>query len=84
MSEFMTPEAIIMAVLDEIGSGFPDETVRNVGELVEHNEAGLGLEILCSQAFEYGIQLSGENSARLKKAAYLMKIPLSQLEGLAE
>jgi hypothetical protein len=84
MSEFMTPEAIIMAVLNEVGASFPDETVRNVGELVEHNEAGVALDILCSQIFEYGIQLSGENSARLKEAACLMSIPLSQLDGMAD
>ncbi len=83
MNEFHKPEAIIMAVLDDMRASFPDETVRNVGELVEHNEAGLALDILCSQIFEYGIQLSGGDSARLKEAAYLMGIPLSHLDGLA-
>lgn len=84
MNEFVTPEAIIMAVLDEVGASFPDETVRNVGELVEHNETGIALDILCSQIFEYDIQLSDENSARLKNVACLMGIPLSQLDGLAD
>ena len=84
MSKFVTSEAIIMAVLDQIGASFPDETVKNVGELVNHNEAGLALDILCSQIFEYGIQLSGENSVRLKKAACSMGLPSSQLDGLAD
>ena len=73
-----------MAVLGEIGASFPDETVRNVGELIEHNESGVALDILCSQIFEYGIELSSERRARLKDAACLMDIPLSQLDGLAD
>jgi len=84
MRKFGTPEAMIMAVVNEIGAHFPDETAKNVGELVEHDEAGVALDILCTQIFEYGIQLSGENSAKLKEAACLMGIPSSQLDGLTK
>lgn len=73
-----------MAVLDEIGASFPDETVRNVGDLVEHNEPGVALDILCSQILEYGIELSDKNRARLRDAACFMDISLSQLDGLTD
>lgn len=82
MIELLKPDANILSVLDDIRANLPDETVKNVGELVEHNEAGLALEILCSQIFEYEIQLSVEGSARLKEAACLMGMPISQLDGL--
>lgn len=84
MHKFVTPEAIIMAVLDEIGASFPDETVRNLGDLVEHNEPGVALDILCSQILEYGLELSDKNRTRLKDAARLMSIPFSQLDGLGD
>lgn len=84
MNEFETPEVIIINVLDEIRTSFPDEIVKNVHELVEYNEAGLALDILCSQIFEYGIHLSSESSTKLKEAACLMGIPLSQLDGLGD
>ena len=82
MREFSTPEFIIMTVLDEIGPSFPDETVKNVSELIDHKEPGVALDVLCSQIFEYGLNLSCINRANLKEAARLMSIPLSQLDGL--
>ncbi len=82
MNELTTPEIIIMTVLNEIGSKFPDETVKNVSELIDHKEPGVALDVLCSQIFEYGLNLSGVNRSNLKKAAHLMSIPLSQLDGI--
>jgi hypothetical protein len=83
MSEFLAPAAAIMAVLDEIGARFPDGAVGNVRELVEHDEPGVALGVLCSQILEYGIELSPENKFRLTNAAGLMGITLSELDGLA-
>lgn len=82
MSESTTPEVIIMNVLNEIGSKLPDETVKSVSELVDHKEPGVALDVLCSQIFEYDLNLSGVNRSKLKKAAHLMSIPLSQLDGI--
>ena len=82
MSEFTTPEVIIMAVLNEIGPSFPDETVKNVSELIDHEEPGVALDVLCSQIFEHRLNISCINRSNLKEAARLMGIPLSQLDGL--
>ena len=84
MIENLKPEAIIMAVLNEIGSSFPDKTVQNLTELIDHNEAGVALEVLCSQVFENGLVLSYIKKSNLKEAARLMNIPFPQLEGLAD
>jgi hypothetical protein len=84
MSRPLKPEVIIISVLSEIGSYFPDQTVKNVTELIDHNEIGIALEVLCNQIFEYGLDLSQLNKSSLKEAARLMNIPLLQLEGLAD
>ncbi len=84
MIKHLKPEPIIMAVLNEIGTSFPDRTVQNLTELIDHNEIGIALEVLCNQIFEYGLDLSQLNKYSLKEAARLMNIPLMQLEGLAD
>lgn len=76
------PAAIILSVLGRVGGRFPDDTVRIVGELVSHNEVGIALETLCSQVFEYELDLSEEDQARLKEAASLLGISHTQLDGL--
>ena len=84
MREITSPELIIINVLNEIGPNFPDETVKNVLELVEHNEQGLALEVLCSQIFEYGLNISLANKSKLKEAAVLMDAPLPQLDNFSD
>lgn len=83
MSEYTTPSTIVLGVLGEIGSRFPDETAKNVNELIEHNEVGAALDVLCTQIYEYGIKLSDRNKSELIDAAGLMHIPLSDLDGLS-
>ncbi len=80
MQEITSPESIIINVLNEIGPNFPDDTVKNVRELIEHNEQGVALDVLCSQIFEYGLNISLANKSKLKKAAALMNVPLLQLD----
>ena len=80
----MTPAAIIINVLNDVKERFPDGTAKNVRELVEHNEPGVALHILCSQILEFGIELPAHKKSRLITAACLMGIPLSDLDGLDE
>lgn len=84
MIELEKPEANILAVLGQIRGDLPDDTVEIVGELIDHNEAGVALDTLCSQVFEYGIELSRDNKALLAAAAGALGIPLSQLDGLSD
>ncbi len=84
MIKHLKPEPMIMAVLNEIKSSLPNKTVQNLTELIDHNEPGVALEVLCAQIFEYGLELSCVNKSNLKEAARLMNIPFLQLEGLAD
>lgn len=84
MRKPLKPDVIIISVLNEIGPYFPDQTVKNVTELINHNETGVALEVLCNQIFEYGLDLSQLNKNSLREAARLMNIPLLHLEGLAD
>ena len=84
MNGYETPEIVLLAVLNQIGDGFPSSTIKLVSELVDHNEAGVALETLCSQILEYDIKLPEEYKTRLKSAAYTLAIPLSQLDGLSD
>ena len=81
MSKFMNVEAIIAAVLEELGCAFPDDTVKNVRELLDHGEPGIALETLCAQLIEYQIQFSPAIRARLRAAADLMGMPMTDLDG---
>ncbi len=80
MNENMTPGELIISILNEIEELCPNGTVEMITELVRANESGIALEILCSHIFEYAIELSNENISKIKRAAYLMNIPLSELD----
>ncbi|MGV3654110.1 MAG: MafI family immunity protein [Noviherbaspirillum sp.] len=82
MSLSSTPSAIIFAVLNEFGKHFPDATVANACDLLNGNEPGLALEVLCTQLNEYAIELPPKVKADLEKAAHLMGIPLDKLDYL--
>jgi hypothetical protein len=81
VQQVMRPDSLIMTVLNEIGTSFPDQTLENIRDLVEHNELGVALSVLCSQISEYGIQISARDRSCLADAACLMGIPLSDLDG---
>ena len=84
MSELVTPAAIIINVLNDVKERFPDVAAKTMRELVEHNEPGVALHILCSQILEFGIELPAHKKSQLITAACFMDIPLSDLDGLDE
>lgn len=75
---------LMLGVLHQIESEIPIDAVEIIRELVEHNEEGVALETICSQIFEYGIELSIEQKTTLKDVAFLLAIPLAQLDGLSD
>jgi len=83
MNKFEKAESIIMSVIVRIGGMFPDSTVEFVGDLIDHNEYGVALKALCTQAFEYGIDLSIKEKCDLKEAARLLEMPLSNFDILS-
>jgi len=84
MKDIEKPEVVILAVLNHIAGRLPNDQMQIIDELINHNETGVALETLCSQAFEYGIELSEEHKARLRQVAFLLGIPLSQLDALSD
>nr|WP_198980103.1 MafI family immunity protein [Herbaspirillum sp. ASV7] len=84
MNEFKKIGNIILDVLHQVEFLIPSNTVGIINELVEHDEVGIALETLCSQIFEYDIELSVEQNTVLKDIALLLSIPVSQLEGLSD
>ena len=84
MNEFEKPEDVVLAVLSKIDGAVAGDAVKIISELVDHNETGVALDTLCSQAFECDIELSKEDKTKLKNAARLLDIPISQLDGLSD
>lgn len=81
MSDFSKVESVIAAVLVDVSSAFPDDTVKNVQELLAHGEPGIALETLCTQLAEYEIEVSPDITTRLRAAACLMGISISDWDG---
>jgi len=84
MGGYETAGVIINGVLDVVRKSLHDKTIANIKSLVEHQESGLALEVLCSEIYEYGIELSEESRDKLKFAAQLMGINSTSLDGLAD
>lgn len=76
-------EADILSVLDGMEAHLPCEVTDIIHELVDHNEAGVALETLCSWICERGIVIPQRDKAKLRDAADWLGIPLSRLEGLS-
>jgi hypothetical protein len=49
---------VFLDLLNSLSGRLPESDIKNVDELVAHNESGVALEILCAQLFEYDIPLS--------------------------
>lgn len=74
------PEEIILYVLDKLESNFSQDTTKIIRELIDHKEAGVALETLCTQISEQHIVFPHDLKSRLIDAAHLMYIPISQLD----
>lgn len=81
MSEIQNLRLVIAEVLDEVASSFPDDTAKNVQELLSHGEPGVALEILCTQLAEYEIEMAPDDKSRLRLAAALMGMSWTALMG---
>lgn len=71
---------LIISVLADIKEFFLDNTEQNVLDLLESNEIGIALELLCSQIIEYEINISLINKEKLLRALKLLGLPLSIFE----
>lgn len=84
MIDSKTQDAVILATLNHIRDNLPSHVADSIAELVEHDEAGVALEILCSQIFEHGIVLPEGYKKQLRLIAGMLGIPLVDLDGFAD
>ncbi|MFP3754403.1 MafI family immunity protein [Cupriavidus sp. SIMBA_020] len=84
MSKHSNAESIIATVLNEVASAFPDDTPKNVRELLDHGEPGVALEVLYAQLIEYQIEFSPDLKSRMRTAADLMGMSIANLDGASE
>jgi len=47
-------------LLNEVKSTLPPDDIKNIVEFIENNEFGVAYETLCTQLYEYNIQISCE------------------------
>jgi len=47
-------------LLNEVKSTLPPDDIKNIVEFIENNEFGIAYETLCTQLYEYNIQISCE------------------------
>lgn len=76
------PEKIIIAALGEISTSFVDNTEANVRELLSSGEAGVALELLCTQLVEFDICISKRLKEQLVLAEKAMEMSIEELQYL--
>lgn len=45
-------------LLNEVKKKLPEADIKNIVEFIENNEFGIAFETLCTQLYEYNIQIS--------------------------
>lgn len=76
------PEKLIIASLKEISTSFVDNTEANVRELLSSGEAGVALELLCTQLVEFDICISERLKEQLVLAEKAMEMNIEELQHL--
>ncbi|QQB36364.1 MafI family immunity protein [Achromobacter deleyi] len=75
-------EKRMQAVLDEISEYLAPDTEGNVRELLVHGEAGIALELLCTQLVEFDIAIPMKIKEQLAVFAEDMGMEVSELQEL--
>lgn len=45
--------------------GLADNDIRDIDEYIDHNEQGLGFEVLCSSIQQYGLKVSDDQYQKI-------------------
>lgn len=76
------PEKLIIAALKEISTCCVDNTEANVRELLSSGEAGVALELLCTQLVEFDVGISERLKDQLVLAGKIMGMSIEELRYL--
>ncbi len=79
MNAHERPEARLRLLLSTLADRLRAEDVRNVEHLVDHDEGGIALEILCTQLFEFDAMLRPSERAEIQSLANLLEVDVSYL-----
>ena len=70
-------ETKLLEVLDAFANQLPRDDVSNIRELVEAGEWGVGFEILCTQLYEYDVEIPRALFHQLESIGHLMQMDKS-------
>jgi len=74
----------IGSILDAVKASLPEENVTDACELLEHDEWGEALSLICTQLYEYDVPISSEIYDRIESAGLQMQMPPKEWEILRE
>jgi hypothetical protein len=64
-------------LLNGVKNKLPQNDVKNILEFIDNNEFGLAFETLCTQLYEYNIQISSEFYEKISSCGKSINIPSS-------
>jgi len=71
-------------LLNEVKKSLPPDDIKKIVEFIENNEFGLAYETLCTQLYEYNIQISCEFYEKISFCGKSIKIQPSMWMPLKE
>ena len=74
--------SVVQAIIDSVDKRLPDHSADHARELLEHDEWGEALSLICTQLHEYDIPVPAAVAASIKDAASLMNMDSSVWEQL--
>ena len=63
------------------GAGLPARDVENISILIDAGEYEVALETLCTQIYEFDVEIDKAERAALEKLGVLLKVPAPYLLG---
>lgn len=74
----------MLNLIDSVKTLLPESDIENAIEMVEHNEFGIGFEIICEQLFEYGVKISPDIYQKIVELGQKMEMPSERWNFLKE
>lgn len=74
----------ILGVMNEVSGCLPAENVKDARELLDYNEMGEALSLICTHLYEYNISISRDTYDKIASLARRMKMPTEEWEFLEQ
>ena len=65
----------------EAAADLPDADLDSIRELIDAGELGIALEVLCTQIYEYDVEVNGPQRSRLEALGEALSVPVAYLLG---